>query len=191
MAEHSKRDDILRAAGELIDATGYEGLSTTEVARRANVSTATLYRYFPDKNQIIRGLVFRQHEHRAERVMVYFQRLQVEPDWRGVLGELLHQMHEIRLSTPGGRSARRALFASPELQAWGLQQNERIATVMAKALCHRKSKLPADRSLRIAATVVSATVTWLDLASHHEDRAQTILADAQEMIFSYLAPYLD
>lgn len=191
MAEHSKRDDILRAAGELIDASGYEGLSTTEVARLAGVSTATLYRYFPDKNEIVRGLVVRQHEDRVEQVMAYFQRLQVEPDWRGVIRELLLQMHATRLSTPGGRSARRALFASPQLQAWGLELNERVASALAHALCQRKPGLSPDRSLRLTTMVVSATVTWLDFASQQEDQASTLLADAHEMIAAYFAPYLD
>ena len=44
---------ILQAAGEVLQESGYEGLNTTAVAQRAGVSTATMYRHFPDKHAVL------------------------------------------------------------------------------------------------------------------------------------------
>lgn len=191
MTGRSKRDDILQAAGELIDVHGYDALSTTDIARRAGVSTATLYRYFPDKAQVIKGLVIQQHQERGERVMAFLARLETEPDWRAVVRELLQNMHDMRLSVPGGRSARRALFASPELQAWGLQQSQHIADALSAALCRRKPELPPERAQRMAIVVVSATVPLLDLASSDPKQAPIILRDTADMFIAYLSAWFE
>src|SRR5262245_10463436 len=52
-----KQRAILDAATALFLRQGYPGTSTGQVAELAGVSKQTLYRYFPDKNQLLRAVV--------------------------------------------------------------------------------------------------------------------------------------
>lgn len=48
--------NIQQATLELIASDGVEGLSTRKIAGRAGISVGTLYHYFADKQQVLRGL---------------------------------------------------------------------------------------------------------------------------------------
>ena len=50
-------DAILEAAAQVLEAEGYDALTTTRVAERAGVSVGTIYQYFPDKAAVVGGLV--------------------------------------------------------------------------------------------------------------------------------------
>ena len=51
-----KRTAILRAAMELIAENGFHGSPTAMIAARAGVGTGTIYRYFADKDVLIRDV---------------------------------------------------------------------------------------------------------------------------------------
>ena len=55
-----KRERILSSAEALIAQLGFHGISMQQVAKRANVATGTIYRYFSDKETLLRCL----HEER-------------------------------------------------------------------------------------------------------------------------------
>src|ERR1700732_5584746 len=50
---HSARERILDAAYELFSRRGIEAVGVNEVAERAGVATATLYRHFPSKDKLV------------------------------------------------------------------------------------------------------------------------------------------
>jgi AcrR family transcriptional regulator len=182
---------ILRAAGELLDEAGVDGLNTTAVARRAGVSTATLYRHFPDKHAVLRALVLDIHEERAAAVVGIYDEIATSADWRAPLARVVHIAYRMRLARPGGRSTRRALQTSPELWQWDQQQNEEIARALARALRRREPRLTRAASERIARVTVTASVALLDLACLDERRGEAILEDATALREAYLARYLD
>jgi AcrR family transcriptional regulator len=55
-----RRRDILRAASELLEREGYESFNVRSIARGAGVSAATLYSYFPTKNEIFAALMIQR-----------------------------------------------------------------------------------------------------------------------------------
>jgi AcrR family transcriptional regulator len=52
----AKYELILRVSCELLEERGFSGLSTREIARRADCNIATVYRYFDGVNDIIKAL---------------------------------------------------------------------------------------------------------------------------------------
>jgi TetR/AcrR family transcriptional regulator len=53
-----KEKSILEAAIGLISERGIDGATTAEIARRANVTEKTLFRYFPSKADLVRRILF-------------------------------------------------------------------------------------------------------------------------------------
>lgn len=56
-AAPSSRERLLQAAADLLGEVGFTGLQMDDVARRAGVSRGTLYRIFPGRDDLLRGLV--------------------------------------------------------------------------------------------------------------------------------------
>jgi AcrR family transcriptional regulator len=56
MSKHDKREEIVRAALELIAENGFHGAPMAMIAERANVGAGTIYRYFENKDVLITGL---------------------------------------------------------------------------------------------------------------------------------------
>jgi AcrR family transcriptional regulator len=52
------RDRIVTAAGEAFGRFGYSGATTAEIARRAEVTEAQIFRYFASKAELFRSAVF-------------------------------------------------------------------------------------------------------------------------------------
>ncbi|HET7397473.1 MAG TPA: TetR/AcrR family transcriptional regulator [Intrasporangium sp.] len=61
-------DAILDAAGELLAAHGALGVTMSEVAQRARIGRATLYKYFPDLESILLAWHDRQVDHQLRRL---------------------------------------------------------------------------------------------------------------------------
>jgi AcrR family transcriptional regulator len=67
-AQHDRRDRILAAATELLCAGGEDMLQMKELSQRADVSLATLYRYFPAKDHVLLAITLSRYEAALERV---------------------------------------------------------------------------------------------------------------------------
>ncbi|MDK9709382.1 MAG: TetR/AcrR family transcriptional regulator [Desulforhopalus sp.] len=64
-----KRTAILKAAMDLIAENGFHGSPTAMIATKAGVGTGTIYRYFADKDQLIKE-VFHDIETRLNKVLM-------------------------------------------------------------------------------------------------------------------------
>jgi AcrR family transcriptional regulator len=51
--QHRARQRIVEAAGELFAARGFDGVSVTDIAERAEVGRTTFFRYFGDKQEVV------------------------------------------------------------------------------------------------------------------------------------------
>ncbi|MBE1285118.1 MAG: TetR family transcriptional regulator [Rhodobacteraceae bacterium] len=60
-----KYDQVLQGARDVFMADGFEGASVDDIARKAGVSKATLYSYFPDKRLLFREVVRTECERQA------------------------------------------------------------------------------------------------------------------------------
>src|SRR5260221_12164864 len=64
----ARRTAILQAAAECFRETGYEAARIDDVAEAAGIDRATLYYYFPNKEQLFRTLIMERLEGRAARL---------------------------------------------------------------------------------------------------------------------------
>src|SRR5581483_12452627 len=68
LARQARRDRIILAGFELLLASDYDSVQMRDVADRAGVALATLYRYFPSKEQLFGHVLMRWHEDRWRRL---------------------------------------------------------------------------------------------------------------------------
>lgn len=182
---------ILRAAGEVLDEHGYDGMSTTAVAQRAGISTATLYRHYPDKHAVLRALFVQLHDEREAHFLPIYVRLAREADWRGPVAELMRTSWRLRMARPGGRSTRRSTQVSPELWTWDQEQTARLAKRLADVLRERKPDLRPVLARRVALASVTLSTALLDLACTEPGAGKAMLEEAIRARIAHLSLYLD
>jgi AcrR family transcriptional regulator len=69
MSKTDKRDEILRAALELIAENGFHGAPMALIAEQAGVAAGTIYRYFENKDVLITEL-FREIKNKMHKVLI-------------------------------------------------------------------------------------------------------------------------
>jgi AcrR family transcriptional regulator len=182
---------ILDATGELLDEAGFESLTTTAIAERAEVNIATLYRYFPDKFKVVHEFAVRRDRERWDTIRPLLEHFATAADWRRALDALIARTVKLRLDYSGGRTLRRALQSSPELWQVNRELDIRAAAVMAEAIRKRKPRLQKAQVQLIAGTMITAGSTLLDNAlTEHADHRKAV-AEALKLLRNYLAEYLD
>src|ERR1700754_3103109 len=74
---------MLDACAEIVDEVGYEGLTTTLLAERAEVAIGSVYQFFPDKRAIVQALTLRNMEAYLERLANSWAGGPVSARWGG------------------------------------------------------------------------------------------------------------
>jgi TetR/AcrR family transcriptional regulator, cholesterol catabolism regulator len=67
-AQHDRYERMLQAATAMLAIGGEETLQMKELAERAEVSLATLYRYFPSKDHVMLAITYSRYENALRRI---------------------------------------------------------------------------------------------------------------------------
>ena len=182
---------ILRAAGTLIDEEGFEGFTTTAIAQRAGISTATLYRHFSDKHAVLRALFHDLRGDRARNLGPFYARIDSETDWRRVIDQLIRLAYRLRVNRSGGQGIRAALQGNPELRALDQQQNREIAQRFSGAFTRRKPDMTQETGEMVGMVAVTIAAGLLDATVRTQFDADRIVDECISALQKYLAAYLD
>lgn len=106
-------DMILNTAAELIAEVGVDAASTSEIARRADISLASLYRYFPNKTAVIKAVAERQ----LKRLEPIYEQFLEDFDLDRGLDDLIDQLYAFYRSEPGYAQIWSGMQAIPELSS--------------------------------------------------------------------------
>lgn len=91
---------MLDECARLLDEVGYEGLTTKEVARRAEVPIGTFYQFFPDKQGLVRALAYRNLEAYLARITATLAHTTIN-DWTEATDLVIDEFVWMKRSTPG------------------------------------------------------------------------------------------
>lgn len=89
------REDIVNAARQLFDASGFDASRMRDIAAAANVSYQTLYNYFPTKTQILQGILQEDVGHMASQINEHTR------SYRGDLLDTLSKLSQMTLAAIG------------------------------------------------------------------------------------------
>ncbi|MFI7022962.1 TetR family transcriptional regulator [Micromonospora sp. NPDC049900] len=177
---------MLDACAELVDEVGYEGLTTTLLAERAEVAIGSVYQFFPDKRAIVQALTLRTMESYLQRLDERFASDDLTHWWDGVdagIDEYI-TMHR---TVPGFRTLHFGDVVDLHLLDEQRDNNGVIADQLARVLTERfgLADVPDLRfHLEIA---VEAADSLIKLAFRRRpDGDDRVLAEAKALIREYL-----
>ena len=165
------RERILEAARDLFQQRGLSA-SLNDIARHAGVGVGTVYRHFPDKDQLVEGLF----EQRIEELVTRMEQAVADPDpWHGLTSfirestEMQADDRGIKDLLTGGHVGPRADLQGPEpADADGRGVDSPSACLRPAASGHRDDRSdadpgdhgPVDRRVRRGSSPSSTGGTW-------------------------------
>lgn len=146
------RNTILDAGAALFAEQGFEETTTHQISSRAGVSVGTLYRYFEDKEAIIKELYTRDIADRRRRILK-------------AVGSLGSNGHDIRQMVRQAIAQAFAVYAKrPRLRRVLAEQSRRIDELAEVRRSHEAEAHHAVRQLLATSSTVRASD--LDLAAY-------------------------
>jgi AcrR family transcriptional regulator len=179
------RDEILHAAGALLNERGYAAMSMDDLANRVGISKPTLYSHFTTKEDLIVAAILRAHDRIAEAV-------QADPSPRTPLQQLsfiLHTAVQIQIEE-GGTAPRpwapevfRVLCTRHEIVERLKINDQAVAELVDAAIAQGEIDpgLEATTVVRAFFSLVNTLNTPFMVGRHTADAA--VIADSLAAIF--------
>ena len=181
---------MLDACAELVDEVGYEGLTTTLLAERAEVAIGSVYQFFPDKRAIVQALAMRNMDAYLQGLSARFGSETFAHWWDGVDAaiDVYIQMHR---SVAGFRTLHFGDVVDVHLLDPQQDNNAFIAERLRELLVDRFSLRGGDQldlALGIAVEIADALLKLaFRMGPPQEAR---VIAEAKSVIRDYLARHL-
>ncbi|WP_175409456.1 TetR/AcrR family transcriptional regulator [Streptomyces sp. TRM64462] len=182
---------ILDACAELLDETGYDQLSTRDVALRAGVPIGSVYRFFADKRALATALAHRNLDRYAERVAERLAADGAELGARATVDALLDEYVAMKRTVPGFALVD---FGVPgPAEALDDDPNHLVADRIHGLIAPRVRARAGDgEALRRKVLVgVEAADALLRLAFRTDPAGDpALIAETRELLHAYLGPVL-
>ena len=187
------RAAILEAALEILETTGFEKLSTNQIAKVAGINIATLYRYFSDKYEILSELAIGFSEKQSDLICSYLKSASIEASIEEICNGMVDALVDGTKNDRALVQLQRALTVYPELQKiyrgsnreigvamrpflreWGIEMNDRQRNLAMTCLGEAFGALQ-DLALSNSSTYNSEVIEELKtlLAGYYEKQSAT------------------
>jgi AcrR family transcriptional regulator len=181
---------ILDVAVRIVEKDGVARLSTEEIARRANVNIATVYKYFRNKDAIIRYLALRMANEQMLHLETCIASFDPKASWRVVLPALVKTMVKSWSDVPGFRQVQQYFVLDAELHGIYRDSSRDVARLLEKFKANWKFKGTTQEWERIHVVFGECATALLDLALQSEGSEQKkVIAELEKIALSYHALY--
>lgn len=184
-------DRIIDATADVLEARGYEALTTNHIAEAAGVNIATLYKYFANKQAILVALNERMSRRWTEALKHLVDENREGMPWRETVCKTIDVAAERRKTAAGAAAMRIAMKVCPELQLLDRAESMESGTLVADMLIARAS-VDAVTAARVGRVAIEVGMAALDLLLHEEAADDAAWVDeAKAVVCNYLAPYFE
>jgi AcrR family transcriptional regulator len=182
---------MLDACAELVDEVGYEGLTTTLLAERAEVAIGSVYQFFPDKRAIVQALAMRNMDAYLQGLSARFESETFTHWWDGVDAAIDVYIHMHR-AVAGFRTLHFGDVVDVHLLDIERDNNTVIADRLAELLVEQFQLIDRVR-LRFALEIsVEAADALIKLAFRRDTTGdEQTIAEAKALIREYLHRHVD
>jgi AcrR family transcriptional regulator len=153
-------DKIVEIAAKLFLDRGFDGTTTNEIARQADISIGSLYQYFKNKESIVEALADRYVDALKKVTANVVQTDVAELSTATAVDALLDPILEFHLSYPEFRMLWLGTEVSPELKASMRAMDDEILGRVEELLETRAPGIPRE-SAKIVVTVMEVAVKSL------------------------------
>lgn len=130
-----KKERIIRAAYELFSENGYHSTVTSDIAKRAGVSTGIVYGYFSDKRDILFYVLKIHVKETAEPVMNYLNAVPMDVTLPQMLDEIVSLTEMMHKKNPNLHNILHALaYTDPSINDQFLSLENHITISASKRL---------------------------------------------------------
>ncbi|WP_310373599.1 TetR family transcriptional regulator [Catenuloplanes atrovinosus] len=181
---------MLDACAELVDEVGYEGLTTTLLAERAEVAIGSVYQFFPDKRAIVQALALRNMEAYLERLSARFAAGNLAQWWDGV-DAAIDEFIGMHRTVAGFRTLHFGDVVDVHLLDEERDNNVVIANRIAEVL-HEQFAVADTPKLRFALEIAVTTAdSLIKLAFRRDPDGDTqIIQESKTLIRDYLQSHV-
>ncbi len=177
---------MLDASAELLDEIGYEGLTTTLIAKRAGVAVGSLYQFFPDKRAVVQALTQRNLERFIAAVNERLGTLDPH-HWWDVVDSLLDIYLTMHRQVPGFSTVHFGDVVDLQLLDEGRTNNRVIIDALTGLLTAHVNVPPEEATLPISVAVEAAD-GLLNYAFRLDPQGdQAVIDETKALIKGYLA----
>ncbi|HET9144336.1 TetR/AcrR family transcriptional regulator [Actinophytocola sp.] len=183
-------EQMLEACAALIDELGYDGVTTTLIAERAEVAVGSLYQFFPDKRAVVQALTQRNVEHFMAEMARRLDEAHLEHWWDGadIAFDIYVRMYR---EVPGFSRIRFGDVVDLRLIADERDNNTVIADGLAELIATRFT-LATDAVRLPIAVAIEIADGILNLAFRRAlFPTETVIAEARTVVRAYLSGKLD
>lgn len=177
---------IIDAVDAVILAEGIEGLTTTRVARAADMSVGSVYRYFPDMTAVLVEYVERYRAALADQAAAFLEDPPALDDTDATTAALIERSADQLLRFPAFAAIRLWRYPeSGELLAAPIREQE---TAMIKFLLSGdpKHQLAGADLDRVTEMIIESSMTLLAMAPREPKPRAVFVADVVTMISAFI-----
>lgn len=178
---------MLDAAQQLVSEVGYDALTTTLIAERADVSIGSLYQFFPDKQAVVRAVALRNLERFTDRLSDLVGRAQFATWWdmvSAIIDEYVAMHHDV----PGFQSIRFGDVADLHLLD-PVRDNDTVVADRFVELIRPMVNVPADADIQLDLVIAVKISDTLTRYAFERDAAgdPVVLEETKRLVRAHLA----
>jgi AcrR family transcriptional regulator len=177
---------MLDACAELVDEVGYEALTTTLLAERAEVAIGSVYQFFPDKRAIVQALALRNLEAYLARLSSRSEAVEFA-HWWDVVDAAIDEYISMHRDVAGFRTLHFGDVVDVHLLDAERDNNTIIAEQLAALLVNHFGAAAGARLDFALAIAVEAGDALIKLAFRRDPEGDPeVLIEAKALIREYL-----
>ncbi|QKG24017.1 TetR family transcriptional regulator [Actinomadura verrucosospora] len=181
---------MLDACADILDEDGYDGLTTTRIAQRAEVAIGSVYQFFPDKRAVAQALALRNLEVFGQRISARLA-AGAFADWSDTVGVIIEIFVEMHRTVPGFRVLRFGDVADVNLLDSDADNNAVVADRLREMIVETFAVQDTPGLATALAIAVEAGDAVLKMAFRRDPSGDPlIVAEAERLIHGYLADHI-
>ncbi len=182
---------MLDACADILDEDGYDGLTTTRIAQRADVAIGSVYQFFPDKRAVAQALALRNLEEFGERISARLADGDFD-DWSDTVGAIIEIFVAMHRTVPGFRVLRFGDVADVHLLDSDADNNAVVAGRLRRMIVETFDVQDTPGLATALAIAVEAGDAVLKMAFRRDpDGDPVIVSEAERLIHGYLAAHIE
>ncbi len=179
---------LVSAAESLLANDGWPGFTTNALAKNVGCPVATVYRYFPDKENLARVIAERAINEWNEKLTGLEEAFEADNNFFKHWFEYSESFQDLLASSRLTVAARRAMLAVPNLRALDQADTRKIAARLS-SIIETQLEITSIRSVAIASTLIETTLALIDHVADSnvsDEEAKQLRFELKLMHESYL-----